>query len=241
MRSIRRAVPFAALLLIAFGPARPQSHIKHHATRTASELKPFRLPFTSPAGPATWYLAQPYGNTVGAYFQRHDTYRYGQGIHFGVDFAAPCGTEIVAIGDGVVSEVDKLSHGALPHNLLIDHPNGYTSFYGHLLRRAQLYPGQRVTAGQVVALSGDPDETCHSRPHLHLEIRDHSHTRAYNPVTLIDADWNALALAGPSARGFERDLDDPRRWQFLDDQPDIVFSGRLLNDYDYPWPPEWGR
>jgi murein DD-endopeptidase MepM/ murein hydrolase activator NlpD len=207
----------------------------------AQEMRPFRLPFLSAPGPSTWYMIQPYGNTTGAYFQRRTTYGAGQGVHFGIDFAAPCGTEVVAVGSGTVSEVDQLSHGALPHNLIINHPNGYASFYGHLLRTPDLYPGQPVAAGQVVALTGDPDETCHSRPHLHLEIRDESHTRAFNPVNFIEADWDSLALAGGLARGFERDLDNPRQWQFLDDQPDVAFGGRLVNDYDRPWPPNWGR
>jgi hypothetical protein len=56
-------------------------------------------------------------------------------------------------------------------------------------------------------------------------------------VTLIDADWDALSLTG--GRGFERDLDNPRQWQFLDDQPDVAFGGALLNQYAHPWPPEW--
>ncbi len=236
MRRLVRLFMFCMLLYFPLTASAPDAF----AAR-ASETRPFRLPFSTPPGPSTWYLLQAYGNTAGAYSQRRTTYGAGQGIHFGIDFAAPCGTEVVAVGDGVVSEVDNLSHGALPHNLLIDHPNGYTSFYGHLLRRPDLVPGQSVTAGQLVALSGDPEGTCHSRPHLHFEIRDHAHTHAFNPVKLIEADWDALALVGPAGRGFERDLDNPRQWQFVDDQPDIAFGGRLLNDYANPWPPPWGR
>src|SRR3972149_760261 len=102
---------------------------------SAQTEKPFGLPFADPPGPSTWLLGQGYGNTTGAYRQRKTTYAAGQGVHFGVDFSAGCGTPVVAIGDGVVSKVDALSHGAAPHNLMIDHPNGYASFYGHLLER----------------------------------------------------------------------------------------------------------
>ena len=66
----------------------------------------FILPFAEPPGPDTWLLGQTYGNTVGAYFKRNTTYRSSQGIHFGIDLSAPCGTEIVAIADGVVALVD---------------------------------------------------------------------------------------------------------------------------------------
>lgn len=209
-------------------------------TASAAE-RPFGLPFLDPPGPSTWLMGQPYGNTTGAYRQRFTTYRAGQGLHFGVDLSARCGYPIVAIGDGVVSKVDAFNHGSLPHNLMIDHANGYASFYGHLLERPRLQVGQEVRRGQVVAHVGDPGETCTSRPHLHLEIRDAAtYRRAYNPVLLIEADWDTLALVGPFSRGFERDLEDPRRWQHLDDQPEVQFGGALLNDFASPWPPDWG-
>lgn len=200
---------------------------------------PFGLPFAAPPGPDTWLLGQPYGNTVGAYVNRTIFYQAGQGLHFGLDFSAPCGTEVVAIGDGIISEVDS-RHGSPPHNLMIDHPNGYSSFYGHLLETPQLTPGQPVKQGQVVALSGDSFGTCHSAPHLHLEIRNNYHNHAYNPVLLIRADWDSLALIGGFNRGFERDLDNPRRWQTIYDQPETLFGGPLLNEFEQPWPPEPG-
>lgn len=202
--------------------------------------KPFILPFKEPPGPDTWLLAQTYGNTTGAYRQRNTTYAASQGIHFGIDFSARCGTELVAIADGVIYATDALSFGSAPHNLLIDHPElGYTSLYGHLLERPSLQPGQPVKAGDVVALSGDPAETCYGRPHLHLEIRDmRNRARKFNPVLLIQADWDNLALVGPFSRAFQRDLDDPRKWQHLDDQPEAVSGGPLLNDFANPWPPD---
>jgi murein DD-endopeptidase MepM/ murein hydrolase activator NlpD len=156
-----------------------------------------------------------------------------------VDFPAPCGLEVVAMADGVVFAADAMSFGAAPHNLMIDHSElGYASFYGHLLERPNLRPGQTVTRGQVVAKVGDPGVTCRSRPHLHMEIRDLRHARKYNPVPLVEADWDSLALLGSFSVGFERDLDNPRRWQHLDDQPETVIGGPLLNDYARPWPPD---
>ena len=146
--------------------------------QTDPATKPFILPFQDPPGPSTWLLAQPYGNTVGAFRQRYTTYHGSGGIHFGVDFSAPCGTALVAMADGVVFAVDNMRFGSAPHNLMIDHPElGYATFYGHLLDPPQLTAGQRVKAGEVVALSGDPAETCYGRPHLHLEIRDLAHVR----------------------------------------------------------------
>lgn len=223
-------------LVVAAGSAIPVGP----GSAAAQAEKPFILPFAEPAGPGTWLMGQAYGNTTGAYRQRRSTYGAAQGLHFGVDLSAPCGMEVVAMADGVVFAADAMSFGAAPHNLMIDHPDlGYASFYGHLMERPNLAPGQRVTKGQVVGLSGDPAETCRGRPHLHFEIRDLRHVRKYNPVGMIsNADWDSLALVGPFSRTFQRNLDAPRQWQHLDDQPETVIGGPILNDFARPWPPD---
>jgi len=208
--------------------------------QSPSSERPFILPFAGEAGPSTWLLAQPYGNTVGAFRQRHTTYAGSGGIHFGVDLAAPCGTPVIAMADGVVFAVDTLRFGSAPHNLMIDHPNlGYATFYGHLLEKPSMKPGQFVKAGDVVALSGDPAETCFGRPHLHFEIRDLAHVRKYNPVTLVQADWDNMALAGAFSQAFQYDLNEPRKWQYLDGQPEASAGGPLLNEFANPWPPDY--
>ena len=213
------------------------------AQETAVPERPFSLPFASPPGPDTWLLGQPYGNTTGAYNQRFTTYGASGGIHFGVDLAAPCGTEIVAIADGVVFMVDG-PFGSPPHNLMIDHPEtGYASMYGHLFEPPDLQPGEVVTRGQVIALSGDSAGTCSptgGRPHLHLEIRDiATHRRKYNPHLLIEANWDSLALLGPFGNSFQRDLTDPRKWQSLYDQPEVTTAGPIVNDFPQTWPQSW--
>ncbi|MFN8456888.1 MAG: M23 family metallopeptidase [Anaerolineae bacterium] len=203
--------------------------------------RPFQLPFANPSSLDTWLMAQPYGNTTGSFRQRFTTYGASGGIHFGVDLSAPCGTEIVAIANGIVFAVDG-PFGSPPHNLMIDHPqHGYASMYGHLLRAPNLKPGDVVKQGQAIALSGDTGETCYSRPHLHLEIRDLAHARKYNPALLIEANWDSLALTGNAGRDFERDLQEPRKWQSLYEQPEVQTGGPIVNDFAYPWPFDWRR
>jgi murein DD-endopeptidase MepM/ murein hydrolase activator NlpD len=204
-----------------------------------SEPRPFRIPFEGDPGPDSWLFIQPYGNTFFAYQYRRSVYYGGQGIHFGIDLAAACGTPILAIGDGMVESVDSW-HGAGPHNLMIRHENGYDSFYGHLLVRPRLRVGQLVEEGDVVALSGDPDLTCNSRPHLHLEIRD-SETQAiaYNPLDLIEADWERIALAGSEPVEFVQELGEPRTWVGFYDQPETKFGYPLLNEFQRAWPYDW--
>jgi hypothetical protein len=88
---------------------------------------------------------------------------------------------------------------------------------------------------------GDSRETCYSRPHVHLEIRDLDHIRKFNPVALIDANWDNLALIGDDGRDFARDLDEPRKWQSLYDQPEARTGGPIVNDFDNPWPLDWEK
>lgn len=220
------------ILLLAIQPGYAQPN-------TQDDDRPFILPFAGEPGPSTWLFIQAYGNTTFAYRYRNSVYYGGQGIHFGIDLAAPCGTEILAIGDGVVYSVDSW-HGAGPHNLLINHANGYASLYGHLLVRAGVRSGQVVKAGEVIGLSGDPDRTCNSRPHLHLEIRDsETHAQAYNPIILIMADWERIAQYGGQPIEFQQASEDTQRWTDLYDQPETQFGYPLLNRYEKSWPYAW--
>src|SRR5215207_2706806 len=195
--------------------------------------KPFDMPVASPPGASTWLLGQAYGNTTGAYARGSEWYEAGQRLHFGIDISMPCGTPLVAVADGLVVGVDDLNFGAGPHNLIVRHEAyGVSVLYGHVLERPPLVNGQQVARGQEVALSGDPDgPACDSRPHLHFEVRSIDYRTTYNPVAYINAAWHSLSNIGSfSSQSFQRDLDNPRRWLTLFDQPAVSFGGRALND-----------
>lgn len=200
--------------------------------------KPFSLPLAGPPGPTTWLLSQQYGSTIGAFNYGRYWYAAGQDLHFGVDFWAPCGTPILAIADGEIDQVDNMSFGLEPHNLTIFHRDlSLTSVYGHLNAKPGLTKGQAVKRGDVIGQSGDADGTCASRPHLHLEIRSRDYTLAYNPLNLIDADWDMLGSIGYQGfGGFVKDLANPNRWQSAFAQPDIDFNENPLNRFALTWP-----
>lgn len=206
--------------------------------RSEAATPPFSLPFSSSPGPSTWYVAQWYGSTVWAHRNFRDIYSQGQGIHFGIDFAAPCGTPVHAIGDGVIFAVDG-PYGAPPHNVVIDHGDGYLSLYGHLLRRSNLRAGQHVARGDVIGVSGDPvTAACDQASHLHLEIRRTGMSEAVNPVPLIDADWRRLTIgAETDGTHFELFSADPGRWMTNQQQPNTQFGGQILNQQVPAWPP----
>ncbi len=206
-------------------------------SRIAQAAQQFSLPFAASPGPDTWLLGQVYGNTVGAFRRRNSDYRAGQGIHFGLDFSAPCGTPVVAIADAVVAEIDG-PHGSPPHNVVLNHAGNLASLYGHLLKRSALRVGSRIKRGELLGFSGDSRFSCHDAPHLHLEIRDQSHQRFFNPIPYIRADWDSLMLTNVFVRNFQRDLKNPRRWQTITEQPNAIRGGRLLNNYALSWPPD---
>lgn len=232
------SVALVTLLALMFLPANVSQPPTLAQDNTLSDLKPFILPVAGQPGPDSWFFGQPYGNSVGAYNFGRQWYAAGQGLHFGIDFPMPCGTELVAVGDGVVVFVDNFSFGSRPHNLLIRHPQqNVVSLYGHLLETPDLQVGQQVEKGQLVGLSGDPDETCDSRPHLHFELRTTDYSTALNPVEYIDAPWHMLAsIGGYSYPLFQQDLTNARRWISVDDQPNVTFRGQMLNAYRLVWP-----
>jgi murein DD-endopeptidase MepM/ murein hydrolase activator NlpD len=73
--------------------------------------------------------------------------------HEGIDYAAPTGTPVWSIGDGVV--VFQGWSGGFGRLVKVKHANGYVSYYGHLSRFSKgLRVGSRVTQKQVVGYVG---------------------------------------------------------------------------------------
>ena len=73
--------------------------------------------------------------------------------HLGIDYAAPTGTPVRAIGDGVVLEAHyKRGNG---NYIRIKHNSTYASGYMHLSKYAKgIKPGARVKQGQVIGYVG---------------------------------------------------------------------------------------
>ena len=87
--------------------------------------------------------------------------------HEGVDIANRVGTPIYAVTDGVVVDAGPAAGFGLW--VRIRHPDGYTSISGHI-DQALVRVGQRVNAGQKIALMGNRGRS--TGPHLHIEITD---------------------------------------------------------------------
>ncbi|HAA45264.1 MAG: peptidase M23B [Halomonas sp. 54_146] len=85
--------------------------------------------------------------------------------HNGTDFAMPIGTPVTAPANGVVERVSN--HHAAGRYIVIRHDNGYRTRYLHL-SRPLVNPGERVTMGERIALSGNTGRS--TGPHLHYEV-----------------------------------------------------------------------
>src|SRR5262249_12251153 len=86
-------------------------------------------------------------------------------FHYGIDLAAPYGSPIYAAGDGLVIEAGPAS--GFGNWVVIQHANGDVTVYGHMYKYL-VRVGERVQAGQLIALVGSEGES--TGPHLHFEV-----------------------------------------------------------------------
>ncbi len=87
-------------------------------------------------------------------------------VHRGLDYHAATGTPVAAINSGrvVLAQPLYFEGGCV----MIDHGMGLMSVYLHL-SKIEVHPGDTVTRGQIVALSGGTGRA--TGPHLHLGVR----------------------------------------------------------------------
>ena len=71
--------------------------------------------------------------------------------HMGTDYACPNWTPILAVANGTISRIQRLSFG-YGKNITINHGR-WSSFYAHL-SKISIRNGRRVVAGQVIGYSG---------------------------------------------------------------------------------------
>ncbi|HEY1559553.1 MAG TPA: M23 family metallopeptidase [Caulobacteraceae bacterium] len=109
-------------------------------------------------------------------------------LHAGVDIAAPLGTAVHALEDGVVEDSGvKSGYGRFVE---VDHPSGLVSFYAHLRApAADLSPGEVLKAGDVVGYVGSTGDS--TGPHLHLELRYGG--KPLNPLLFIGKTFASVA------------------------------------------------
>lgn len=88
--------------------------------------------------------------------------------HHGLDYSAPAGTPVSAVGEGtVVFSGYRGNYGKL---VAIRHPNNWKTYYGHLSRiNKGVKIGGKIQQGQVIGYVGSTGLA--TGPHLHYEVR----------------------------------------------------------------------
>lgn len=112
------------------------------------------------------------GEQIGYYLRPAVGGKKTQGIHGynGVDIGAPKGTPIVASAEGdVIIAKGSGWNGGYGSYVVIQHPNGSQTLYGHA-SSVIVYAGEHVVRGQVIAYVGATGKA--TGAHLHFEIRN---------------------------------------------------------------------
>jgi murein DD-endopeptidase MepM/ murein hydrolase activator NlpD len=173
------------ILLLLFGLTHTAS-----AQQLFSENKYPLVDFRPPLDISPASLAGSFGELRASHF------------HSGIDMRTNQrqGYPVYAIADGYVSRI-RIQNTGFGNALYINHPNGYTSVYGHLQRYnaklssvAKSYQYEKksfeidevpvadqipVHKGDIIAYSGNTGSS--GGPHLHFEIRDTKTEATINP------------------------------------------------------------
>lgn len=105
--------------------------------------------------------------------------------HAGIDYTLPEGTRVFATADGVVKST-SLSNSPSGKSILIDHGNGYESYYAHLSKIA-IPRNRRVKRGDIIGASGNTGLSL--TPHLHYEVRFNG--EPLNPINYLFMELSA--------------------------------------------------
>ena len=116
--------------------------------------------------------------------------------HLGVDYAAPTGTPVRSVGDGVV-EYAGVQNG-FGNVVFVNHRNNHTTVYAHL-SRIDVRRGQAVSQAQVVGAVGSTGWA--TGPHLHFEFRING--QHHDPLTIAKQS-EAVPVSAGGKGSFER-------------------------------------
>jgi murein DD-endopeptidase MepM/ murein hydrolase activator NlpD len=118
------------------------------------------------------FVTSPYG-------MRKDPINGALTFHTGIDLRANTGTTVVAALDGVISVVSE--NWLYGKHIIITHPNGYKTLYGHL-NSISIKQGDKTVRGRKIGEAGNTGYS--TGPHLHFSIYDRNN-KLVNPLELL--------------------------------------------------------
>ena len=143
-----------------------------------------------------------------SYARKHPVTRKVQ-PHTGVDYAAPKGTKVMTIGDGVITSMKY--EGAGGNTIRIRHNSVYSTAYLHLSGYAKgLKVGQRVRQGDVIGYVGSTGRS--TGPHLDFRVWKNG-----SPI-------NPLKMDSPPAEPLKQENMEAftQAWQSYQHQIDMI-------------------
>ena len=143
-----------------------------------------------------------------SYARKHPVTRKVQ-PHTGVDYAAPKGTPVMTIGDGVITSMKY--EGAGGNTIRIRHNSVYSTAYLHLSGYAKgLKVGQRVRQGDVIGYVGSTGRS--TGPHLDFRVWKNG-----SPI-------NPLKMDSPPAEPLKQENMEAftQAWQSYQHQIDMI-------------------
>ncbi|WP_291516503.1 M23 family metallopeptidase [Acidovorax sp.] len=117
--------------------------------------------------------------------------------HLGTDFAAPTGTTVRTVGDGVV-EFAGVQNG-YGNVVFVKHRNQHVTVYAHL-SRIDVRQGQSIEQGQTIGAVGATGWA--TGPHLHFEFRVNGQHQ--DPMTMVAQSEAAAPVSAAARPAFDR-------------------------------------
>ena len=128
------------------------------------------------------FLRSPleYSRISSGFGMRHHPFLQTWRAHNGVDYAAPAGTRVRSVGDGLVDFVGQ--QGGYGNVIIVRHPGNITTVYAHLMGFTRgLRKGTTVAQGDIIGAVGQSGWA--TGPHLHYEFRTSGQAR--NPLAVV--------------------------------------------------------
>lgn len=117
--------------------------------------------------------------------------------HLGTDFAAPSGTPVRTVGDGVI-EFAGVQNG-YGNVVFVQHRNTHVTVYAHL-SRIDVKKGQSVAQGDTIGAVGATGWA--TGPHLHFEFRVNGQQQ--DPMAIAQQSESAAPISAAARPAFDR-------------------------------------
>jgi murein DD-endopeptidase MepM/ murein hydrolase activator NlpD len=143
------------------------------------------------------FLASPlaFSRITSGFAERFHPILQNWRAHNGVDYSAPTGTPVRAVGDGVVTLAGR--QNGYGNVVQLQHASGRSTLYAHL-SRIDVREGQRIEQGQSLGAVGATGWA--TGPHLHFEFRVNGQ---FQDPLLIARASEAMHIDGAMRPAFE--------------------------------------